>query len=76
MPPAQKQIAIRSIHVAKMGLQLSLGASAYRENLRYGGCGVYRFFFLVLDVKTFVVHSCALYPRYRDVWGVSFASSC
>jgi hypothetical protein len=36
MPPAQKQIAIRSIRIAKMGLQISLSASAYRKNLKYG----------------------------------------
>ncbi|GJJ09858.1 hypothetical protein Clacol_004082 [Clathrus columnatus] len=35
MPPAQRQIAIRSINIAKLGLETTLRASAYRENLKY-----------------------------------------
>ncbi|KIJ46403.1 hypothetical protein M422DRAFT_165228, partial [Sphaerobolus stellatus SS14] len=35
MPEAQRAIAIRSIQIAKKGLETSLQASAYRENLKY-----------------------------------------
>ncbi|KAF8578439.1 hypothetical protein K439DRAFT_1638799 [Ramaria rubella] len=35
MPPAQKHVAVRCIEIAKAGLEISLGASAYRENLKY-----------------------------------------
>jgi hypothetical protein len=36
MPDAQRQLAIRSIHVARNCLDITLTAPAYREGMKYG----------------------------------------
>jgi hypothetical protein len=36
MPDAQRQLAIRSIHVARKCLEITLTAPAYREGMKYG----------------------------------------
>ena len=36
MPDAQRQLAIRSIHVARKCLDITLTSPAYREGMKYG----------------------------------------
>ncbi|KAF8519106.1 hypothetical protein BU17DRAFT_66051 [Hysterangium stoloniferum] len=38
MPTAQRHVLVKSIRLAKAGLETTLQASAYRENLKYGEC--------------------------------------
>ena len=71
MPPAQKQIAVRSIKIAKAGLEISLGASAYRENLKYG-----RSHLSALGGRINELCSRSLYPRYGYVRCFAVDPSC
>ena len=36
MPPAQKDVAIRSIHIAQQILDITVNSPAYREGMKYG----------------------------------------
>ena len=46
MPDAQRQLAIRSIHVARKCLDITLTAPAYREGMKYGN---------ILQITGFVI---------------------
>lgn len=36
MPPVQKQLALRSIQIARQGLDITVNSPAYREGMKYG----------------------------------------
>lgn len=38
MPPEQRALAMRSIHIAKAGLDICLRSASYRTGLKYGMC--------------------------------------
>ena len=36
MPATQRELAIRSIQIARQGLDITLNAASYREGMKYG----------------------------------------
>jgi hypothetical protein len=36
MPEAQRQLALRSIDIARKGLDITINSSSYREGMKYG----------------------------------------
>lgn len=36
MPPVQRKLAIRSIQIARQGMDLTVNSPAYREGMKYG----------------------------------------
>jgi hypothetical protein len=65
MPDAQRQLAIRSIHVARKCLDITLTSPAYREGMKYGN--VPQITHLLLQKFDFTLFSRALHSRYCNV---------
>lgn len=63
MPAAQRELAIRSIQIARQGLDITVNSPAYREGMKYGSCS--RFHFHQICAKLILnICSRALHARH------------
>lgn len=59
MPPTQRDLSIRSIHIARQVLDITVNSPTYREGMRYGKVIQVVFSTLPLTLGSI---SCSLYP--------------
>ena len=73
MPASQREVAIKSIHIARQGLDITVKSHSYREGMKYGGfpSGV-----IHLVSGSLTHHSRPLYPCHCNVRGVAPSSPC
>jgi hypothetical protein len=81
MPQAQRDLAIRSIQVARMGLHITINSPAYREGLKYGVCTSVTHLPFVGLIKCCIIsgpiyarncHICGFVPAEARAFIVSF----
>lgn len=71
MPPKQRELALRSIKIAREGLDITVNSASYREGMKYGASFTTLF---VVVVHPFT-KSCSLHSCNSDLCGFIFTPS-
>jgi hypothetical protein len=61
MPPQQKDLALRSIQIARQGLDITVNSPAYREGMKYGQFRQDNPKFFSYRFSSRALHSCNCY---------------
>ena len=62
MPDSQREVAIKSIHIARQGLDITVKSHSYREGMKYGGSNWHK-----CTIWPLTSHSRPLYSCYRHI---------